>query len=349
VTLNASATTVNAGDAVTLSGNVSKGSTPVAGATVAITGTGSTTTDSSGNYSLVVNPTTTTTYTASALGVSSAPVTVTVNTPPAPPAPVVTLTVTPAEVIFGQPVALAGKATQAAAPLSGVSVQLLAAGSPFATATTNATGDYTGTHTPQANTAYTASFGGATSAPANVGVHQLVKLAGKRSRGNVVFSGSIAPAHPGRDVVIQMKKGTSFVTFARAKTGSTSRFTARKKLKACGKYQFRAVTAADADHMDGTSAVALVEKHRLSLKLAVRGRKVTFTGKVSPLHKSGTVTLQLKKGTRFVRYAKVKLTRKSAFRAVKRLKKGRYTFRASMASDRCHFAGVSAARNARVR
>ena len=349
VTLNASPTTVNSGEAVTLNGNVSRGGTPLAGETVTIAPGGATaTTDASGNYSVVVNPTATTTYTATAAGATSPPVTVTVVVPAPPPS--VTLTAAPAEVVFGQTVTLAGKATQGAAPLPNLTVQLLASGSPFATPTTNATGDYSATHVPQANTVYSASVAGAATNPtANVGVHQLVKLAAKRSRGNVVFSGSIAPAHPGKTVVIQQRKGTSFTTFVSAKTGSTSRFTARKKIKACGKFQFRAVTAADADHMDGTSAIALLEKHRVTLKTAVKGRTVTFTGKVAPVHRTGRVVVRELKGTRLVTLGRARLTRTSTFRFVKKLARGRHRLRVDMAADRCHFAGSSPVRTARLR
>jgi hypothetical protein len=182
-----------------------------------------------------------------------------------------------------------------------------------------------------------------------VGVHQRIGLKASRKAGTATFKGTIAPAHPGRPVVIQLKKGTSFVTFAKATTSSTSAFSVKKKLKACGKFQFRAVTAADADHLDGTSAVALVEKHRVSLKLTAKGRKVTFVGKVAPLHKSGKVIIRELKGTKLVKVGTAKLTRKSAFKLVKKLAKGTHKLRVDMAADRCHFAGSSALRSIRLR
>jgi hypothetical protein len=204
--------------------------------------------------------------------------------------------------------------------------------------------------TPQANTVYAASFPGASSTPSvTVGVHQRVTLKAARNGATATFKGAIAPAHPGRDVVIQLRKGTSFVAFAKARTTSTSGFSVKKKLKVCGKFQFRAVTAGDADHLDGTSLVALVEKHRVSLTVKVSGRKVTFLGKVSPLHRSGTVVIKELKGTKLVTVGKAKLTRKSVFKLVKKLAKGTHKLRADMGADRCHFGGSSPLRTAKLR
>jgi hypothetical protein len=357
VTLTANPTTITAGQSSTLSGTVVQSGSAVGSASVSILdqGTGaqvaSATTNSAGAFSVAVSPTTTTTYVAKYLTSTSGAQTVTVNpAPPPPPKVDLTLAATPSEVIFGQPVTLAGHASQTGVAVPNLAVSLLANNNPFTTATTNATGDYSATNTPQANTVYSATVpNGATTPTANVGVHQLLTLKATRKLATGTFKGAIAPSHPNRQVVIQLKKGTSFVTFAKATTTSTSTYSVKKQLKPCGKFQFRAVTAADADHMDGTSVIALVEKHRVALKVSVKGRKVTFVGRVSPLHKTGSVLIQLKKGTRFVKLAKAKLTRKSAFRLVKAMKKGRYVFRASMPADRCHFAGVSAQRKARVR
>jgi predicted GH43/DUF377 family glycosyl hydrolase len=356
VTLSATPTTVDPGGAVTLSGNVSKGGTPVASAAVSLqqqpngaagfTSVGNATTDAGGNFSLVVNPATTTVYRASYSGSLSPQVTVTVNPPK-----LLTLTATPAEVIFGQTSTLGGNLSQGGAPLAATAVDLLqqpagaTAFTSFGSATSDAAGNWSSVVTPQSNTTYEANSAGIATPPtASVSVHQKVTLKATRRLKTGTFKGSIAPAHPGRDVVIQLKKGTSFVTFAKAKTTATSSFSVKKALKPCGKFQFRAVTAADADHLDGTSLVALVEKHRVSMRVKVKGRKATITGKVSPAHRSGTVLIKEIRGKRAVKLGKAKITKKSTFKLVLKLKKGKHTLRADVASDKCHFGGTSALR-----
>jgi predicted GH43/DUF377 family glycosyl hydrolase len=361
VTLSANPATIDPGGTSTLSGTVTQGGNPFASQTVTILskpgGSGSfsplttTTTDGAGKFSLAVTPAATTDYQASAGGGTSPTATVTVN----PPKPVITLAANPTEVVFGQTAALSGNVTQSGAPVVAQPVSLLQqpAGSvaftPFGNATTDAAGNFTSTVTPQSNTAYQASFGGAASPSATVNVHQAVTLKATRRLKTGTFTGTIAPAHPSKEVVVQLKKGSSFVTFVKTKTTSTSTFSVKKRLKPCGKFTFRAVTAADADHLDGTSAIALVEKHRVSIKVTVKGRKITITGKVSPKHTKGTVLIREIKGKRAVKLGKAKITKKSTFRFVKKLKKGKHKVRADMGSDRCHFAGRSRVRSIRAR
>jgi hypothetical protein len=276
-------------------------------------------------------------------------VTVTVNPPKT-----LTITATPPELIFGQISTLSGNASQAGAPLASQSVSLLqepagaAVFTAFGSATTDAAGNWSSVVTPQSNTTYEASLGGATSPTAVVNVHQKITLKAARKLGSATFKGTIAPAHPNRPVVIQIKKGASFVTFLKTKTGATSAFSAKKKLKPCGKFKFRAVTAADADHLDGTSVIALVEKHRLAIKVAVKGRTITITGKVAPAHKCGTVLIKEIKGKRAVKLGKAKITKKSTFKFVMKLKKGTHKLRADMPSDRCHFAGSSKVKSVKL-
>ena len=362
VTLSASPNPVDSGQPVTLSGNVSKAGSPVTGVSVAVqqrpsgggafTVVGNATTDSAGNYSLVANPTATTDYQASYADSTSGIVTVTVKPPPA----TLTLAAAPAEVIFGQQATLSGNLSVNGAPQPSQAVNLLqqpagtTAFSAFGSATTDASGNWTSVVTPQVNTTYQATAANVATPPsAAVNVHQALKLKATRKLSTGTFSGTIAPAHPGKQVVIQLRKGTSFVTFAKATTTATSTFSVKKKLKPCGKFQFRAVTAADADHLDGTSPVALVEKHRLTMKVSANKRTVTFTGKVSPLHKSGTVVISRVVGKKLSKLAKAKLTKKSTFKVAKKLKKGKYVFVAGLAADKCHFAGTSAKKKLTVR
>ena len=276
--------------------------------------------------------------------------------PPPPPPLDVTIAANPPLVVFGQTTTLAGKVTQAGAAVPNQAVSLFQ--QPFGTpafaaiagATTSATGDWSSVVTPQSNTTYKATVPNGSSEPtAAVQVAQKMVFRASRRGTKGSFSGTIQPAHPNREVVIQRKSGTSYVTFKKVKTSSTSSFATTAKLKACQKYTFRVITAADADHAAGQSANVLVEKHRVALKVSLRGRKATFTGSVKPLHKSGTVVIKRIVGTRASKFASAKLTRKSTFRLVKTLKKGKYVFRADMGSDRCHFAGSSARRSITVR
>lgn len=276
--------------------------------------------------------------------------------PPPPPALDLTLAANPATVVFGQTSTLSGRVTQVGAAVPNQSVSLLQQpfGAPafaaLTSATTSATGDYSSIVTPQQTTTYKATVPTGSSEPtATVQVAQKVTLKASRRGTKGSFSGTIGPSHPAKEVVIQLKKGTGFVSFKKVKTTSTSTFATTAKLKTCAKYQFRAVSAADADHLAGTSAVALVEKHRVTLTVKLKGRRATFTGKVGPLHKSGTVLIKQLVGTKFAQLGKAKLTKRSTFTFTKSLKKGTRKLRADMGADRCHFAGRSAVRTVRVR
>ena len=281
--------------------------------------------------------------------------TVAANTPngcPPPPPPLdVTIAASPALVVFGQTTTLSGKVTRAGAPAAGTAVSLFEQpfGSPaFAAitgATSGATGDWSSVVTPQRNTTYRATVPTGSSEPTvavQVAQKVLFKASRRGTRGS--FSGSVQPAHAAKEVVIQRKTGTGYVTFKKVKTTSTSTFATTAALRACQKYTFRVVSAADADHLQGTSPDVLVERHRVALKVALRGRTASFTGKVAPLHRSGRVVVKEIKGTRAVTIARARLTRRSTFALKKKVTRGRHVYRVDMAADRCHYAGSSARR-----
>jgi predicted GH43/DUF377 family glycosyl hydrolase len=94
--------------------------------------------------------------------------------------------------------------------------------------------------------------------------------------------------------------------------------------------------------------VTVSVKHALSLKVTMKGRRATFSGRIGPRHASRTVTIQRKRGTRWVRYARLKTTRRSTYTLSRRLAKGRHQFRAITAADRDHLAGRSPARRVRA-
>jgi predicted GH43/DUF377 family glycosyl hydrolase len=276
--------------------------------------------------------------------------------PPPPPAPVLTLTTATPVVVFGQAATLTGTLSQGGAPMPGQSVALLgqeigaSVFSPLASATTDGAGAYTSVVRPKKQTTYKASFAGVAAEPTvAVAVKHLVKLRVVRRGTRGTFTGSVGPRHPGRVVVIQKRASGRWVKFATLKTNSKSLFSTVKRLKRRAKYQFRARTAADADHLAGVSKVALVDAQKVSLSATVKGRTVTLSGRVTPSHPGQAVIIKVKKGSSFVRFAKLKLSRRSTFLLKRRLAKGTYTFRADRPADRDHFPGKSPVRTVTVR
>ena len=60
----------------------------------------------------------------------------------------------------------------------------------------------------------------------------------------------------------------------------------------------------------------------LTLKASAKKRVATFTGKVSPKHKRGTVVISRVVGKKLSRLGKAKLTKKSTFKLAKKLSIG---------------------------
>jgi predicted GH43/DUF377 family glycosyl hydrolase len=276
--------------------------------------------------------------------------------PPPPPAPVLTLTASTPAVVFGRPVTLTGTLTQGGAPMGGQAVSLLAqeigasAFSPLASATTDAAGAYTSVVRPSKGTTYKASYAGVAGEPTvSVAVKHLVTLRVRRRGTRGTFTGAVGPRHPRRGVVIEKRSAGRWVKFTTLKTNSKSRYSTVKRLKRRAKYQFRARTAADADHLAGVSKVALVDAQKVSLSATVKGRTVTLTGRVTPSHPGQAVVIKVQKGGSFVRFAKLKLSRRSTFALKRKLARGTYSFRADRPGDRDHFPGKSPVRTVTVR
>jgi len=83
-----------------------------------------------------------------------------------------------------------------------------------------------------------------------------LKVAGTGLR--KTFTGRIGPKHVRRLVVIQRKSGTRWVTFLKVRTGTRSTFRISKTLTRGRRYQFRARTAADTQHLLGISTIRRV-------------------------------------------------------------------------------------------
>jgi hypothetical protein len=269
---------------------------------------------------------------------------------------VLTLTTATPVIVFGQAATLTGTLSQGGAPMPGQSVALLgqeigaSVFSPLASATTDGAGAYTSVVRPKKQTTYKASYAGVAAEPTvAVAVKHLVKLRVRRRGTRGTFTGSVGPRHPGRVVVIQKRASGRWVKFATLKTNSKSVFSTVKRLKRRAKYQFRARTAADADHLAGVSKVALVDAQKVSLSATVKGRTVTLSGRVTPSHPGQALIIKVKKGSSFVRFAKLTLSRRSTFLLKRKLARGTYSFRADRPGDRDHFPGKSPVRMVTVR
>jgi predicted GH43/DUF377 family glycosyl hydrolase len=88
------------------------------------------------------------------------------------------------------------------------------------------------------------------------------------------------------------------------------------------------------------TAVVLV-KHKLTLKGKRRSGKVYLNGTVGPKHVRRVVVIQRKKGTRWVTIARVKTTRRSTFKLVRKAPAKRALFRAKIGADKEHLANLS--------
>ncbi len=194
--------------------------------------------------------------------------------PPKSPAPgKLTLTATPNPVKYGSAVTLAGKLN--GANNGGQTVTLRSDPFPFATfknvatATTNATGDYSLTQKPLVNTHYQTTQGGNTSGIVAVLVRPRVSLRLSDytpKRGQLVtFSGRVCPQHDGSTLLIQRHYSTGYRTVRKTTLrdipGSTcSRYKRALRIYRDGRYH--TAIARHGDHFTGVSAPRFANAHR---------------------------------------------------------------------------------------
>ena len=88
-----------------------------------------------------------------------------------------------------------------------------------------------------------------------------------------------------------------------------------------------------------TAIVAV--KHSITLRASRRSGKVYLKGKVGPRHARRVVRIQRRTGKRWVTIAKVRTSRKSAFKLVRKATVKRASFRARIGADREHLANLS--------
>lgn len=175
-------------------------------------------------------------------------------------------------VTYGRTVQVSGLLTDAASgePLAAKTIALYARPSGAAqwtrvrSTTTDALGKATGSHTPTRLTAYQWRFAGDNSqGPA---VARSVSVA-VRTRVTAVFrdptigvtargylSGGVAPGHVRKLVYLQRYWGGAWHTLREVALSATSRYTFAVRPGRAGKYRYRVVKRADADHATGVSA-----------------------------------------------------------------------------------------------
>jgi hypothetical protein len=88
------------------------------------------------------------------------------------------------------------------------------------------------------------------------------------------------------------------------------------------------------------TATVLV-KHKITLKGRRRSGKVYLNGTIGPRHVRRLVLIQRKVGSRWVTIGRVRTTRRSTFKLVRKAPAKRALFRARIAADKEHLANVS--------
>jgi|GEM_PF-6688478 len=123
-------------------------------------------------------------------------------------------------------------------------------------------------HRPSRNAQYRAVHVGTDGRSASVSAAPKVDVAmavsataraGKVRRGtSVTVSGSVAPAHPGRVVLLQARTGSGWTTVVEQKLSSTSSYRFSTRRTTAASVTYRVVSSADGDHATGVSAARTV-------------------------------------------------------------------------------------------
>jgi len=93
------------------------------------------------------------------------------------------------------------------------------------------------------------------------------------------------------------------------------------------------------------TATVLV-KHRITFKATRKNGKLYLRGTVGPRHARRIVLIQMQKGRRWVKIAKVRTSKRSTFQLVRKASRTRSRFRARIGADRDHLANISRAARA---
>lgn len=194
--------------------------------------------------------------------------------PKAPKAPGnLTLAASPNPVRYGRSVTLSGRLN--GPKNANQAVNVFADPYPYATlnkvasASTNATGDYSLTQKPTKNTHYQARQGANQSAVVTVLVRPTVSLrlsdyTPKRGQ-RVRFSGRVCPQHDGSTLAIQRRYSTGYRTVRRATLRDIPASICssyRRTFRVYRDGRYRAVIGSHADHAAGISSSRLANVHR---------------------------------------------------------------------------------------
>ncbi|HEX6714791.1 MAG TPA: hypothetical protein VF066_15470 [Thermoleophilaceae bacterium] len=190
----------------------------------------------------------------------------------------ITLTASRGTLTFGRSTTLAGQLS--GANVAGVKVTLQQDPAPYenpeqfanaATATTDASGRFSFTQSPSANTRYVVTAPGRpkpTSGPLEVKVRFAVVVslstAHPRSGGSVRFSGTVSPARTGAFVRLQRRVGARWRTVKRATltagtAPNTSAFSVKVRVRRSGRY--RVLMPGDATNTQNASRTRRVRVH----------------------------------------------------------------------------------------
>lgn len=164
-------------------------------------------------------------------------------------------------VLYGKSVTVGGYVTQGSLPVSGASVTLATAssgaGSPPAAVQTGADGYYRVGLSPKANATWTATTPGGASDGVLVQVRPKVTMTLSHLRSGrlgEIFTGSVAPSHRGKRVLVQKAVGSGWKTVASGRLDSRSRYRVVWYVPyRTATYKLRVILPAHGDHAQGTS------------------------------------------------------------------------------------------------
>ncbi len=189
----------------------------------------------------------------------------------------ITLTSTPSTIIYGATTTLTGRLiTSSGQPLAGKPVKIYVRGTgtstwaPLSTRTTGTDGSFSGTHAAQRNLEYSAQFledgeytgasrtGRVSVAPS---ITSAFSTSSVRLGATVTLTGGVSPTHAGQAVHRQQLIGGVWTTLATATLSSTGRYSFPVKALSTGTKTYRVLSAADGDHVAGTSPSRTLAVH----------------------------------------------------------------------------------------
>lgn len=166
---------------------------------------------------------------------------------------------------YGRSIRVEGALTTDGAPIADATVLVHRVGAATGTeVVTDAMGRYVTTISPHENAAWVASSGDLQSAEVLIKVAPKVTLAlsHKRTASRLAeyFSGSVAPSHAGRTMLVQRATKSGWRTVASGKLNASSRYRIAWVLpRRSATYRLRVVLPAHGDHVQGNSPPATLQ------------------------------------------------------------------------------------------